>query len=215
MAVLTEGTHAGEIIVSELPRGLSRDAITVISGQNLVAGAVLGKIVISTTAATAVAGANTGNGAMGAITVGAGAQVGVYSLIVNRAVTNAGDFEVIDPQGDVVGIGHVASAFSGGGLAFTLADGATDFAVNDSFAITVGSGSGKYTEHNAANTNGSQVAAGILFAAVDASLNDKPGVAWVRVCEGNVGEITWKSGISAANKAAGIAALAAQNVIVR
>jgi hypothetical protein len=36
-----------------------------------------------------------------------------------------------------IGNGDVAVAFSAGGLAFTLADGATDFASGDQFTITV------------------------------------------------------------------------------
>jgi hypothetical protein len=214
MTTLTETSHAGGFIVSEDDEGaLSRDAITVLSGQNLVAGAVIGQI--QTAAATAVAGTNTGNGTMGAITVSAGAQSGVYTLKITKLAANAGDFEVIDPQGDVSGIGSVAAAYSTGGLAFTLADGATDFAVGDTFAITVAAGSGKWVEHNAANTDGSQIANGILFAAVDATSADKPGVAITRFAEVNGAEITWKSGISAPNKAAGIAALAAKGIIVR
>lgn len=49
MTTLTEGTHAGEFIVSEANAGStgvsrSREAIVVTSGQNLVAGAVYGII---------------------------------------------------------------------------------------------------------------------------------------------------------------------------
>jgi len=142
-------------------------------------------------------------------------QEGVYTLKVTKAAANAGDFEVIDPQGDVIGIGTVAVAFSTGGLAFTLADGAADFIVGDTFAITVAAGSKKYVEHNAAATNGSQRAAGILFDAVDATLADKPGLAIIRFAEVNGDEITWKTGISAPDKAAGIESLKALGVIIR
>lgn len=48
MATLTEGKHAGEFI-GELAMGVGYhvDNITVLSGQNLVAGAVLGKVTAS------------------------------------------------------------------------------------------------------------------------------------------------------------------------
>lgn len=213
MTTLTEGKYAGEFIISEANGQRSREAITILSGQNLVAGAVLGKITVGS--ASAVAGTNTGNGTMGAITVGAGAQPGVYNLKVTKAAANAGDFQVVDPQGDVAGVGTVGVAFSGGGLSFTLADGATDFVVGDTFAITVATGSNKYVEHDAAGTDGRQVAAGILFGAVNATSADKKGVALVRDCEVNGSEITWKTGISAGNKTAGINALAAAGLIVR
>lgn len=42
--MLTEKTHAGAFLMSELDGHGSRDNITIVSGQTLVAGAVLGKI---------------------------------------------------------------------------------------------------------------------------------------------------------------------------
>lgn len=211
---LTETIHDGGFIVSEAEGTLSRDAITVLSGQAaMVPGTVVGKIL--TGAATAVAGTNTGNGTMGAITVGAGAIAGVYTLKVTKAATDAGDFEVIDPQGDVAGIGTVGVAYSTGGLSFTLADGATDFAVGDTFAITVAAGSGKWVALDTTATTGGQIAAGVLYGYVDASAADAKGVAMTRSCELTAGEITWPAGISAGNKATAIAQLAAQQVILR
>jgi hypothetical protein len=43
----TEGTRAGEFLVSEGNGQYSRDTVTLISGQDLEAGAVLGKITAS------------------------------------------------------------------------------------------------------------------------------------------------------------------------
>jgi hypothetical protein len=99
-------------------------------------GAVVGAAFAATGVAAAAAG-NTGNGAMGAITVSAGAKQGVYRLEITDVDANAGEFRVTDPDGNFVAAGDVAAAFSAGGLAFTLADGATDFVVGDSFTITV------------------------------------------------------------------------------
>lgn len=89
------------------------------------------------TASSAALGTNTGNGTMGSITVSAGAKPGRYTLTIIEPGTNAGTFTVVDPDGVQIGDGVVASAFSAGGLAFTLADGSTDFVAGDSFAITV------------------------------------------------------------------------------
>jgi hypothetical protein len=44
MPVLNEGRYAGEFVVSEGNGRISRETITVLSGQNLEAAAVLGKI---------------------------------------------------------------------------------------------------------------------------------------------------------------------------
>ncbi len=46
MATLTEGNHPGEFIISEFG-SISREEITVVSGQNLVAGTVVGKVTAS------------------------------------------------------------------------------------------------------------------------------------------------------------------------
>jgi hypothetical protein len=47
MPVLTEGRYAGEFVVSEGNGRISRETITVLSGQNLTAAAVLGKVTAS------------------------------------------------------------------------------------------------------------------------------------------------------------------------
>jgi Bacteriophage lambda head decoration protein D len=47
MPELSVGRYAGEFVVSEGNGSISRESITVLSGQNLVAAAVLGKITAS------------------------------------------------------------------------------------------------------------------------------------------------------------------------
>jgi Bacteriophage lambda head decoration protein D len=47
MPVLNEGRYAGEFVVSQGNGRISRETITVLSGQNLTAAAVLGKITAS------------------------------------------------------------------------------------------------------------------------------------------------------------------------
>ncbi|MCM2293042.1 hypothetical protein NAC44_11985 [Allorhizobium sp. BGMRC 0089] len=89
------------------------------------------------TATSAAGTGNTGDGVMGAVTVSAGAKQGIYTLLIIEPAANAGTFEVTDPDGVFVDNGTVGTAFSAGGLAFTLADGATDFVAGDSFNITV------------------------------------------------------------------------------
>lgn len=94
-------------------------------------------------AATAQAG-NTGNGAMGAITVSAGTPVGDWRLVITAASANAGTFQLFNPSGQLSGQGTVGSAYNKNGMAFTLADGATDFAVNDAFTLRVSSTAGLF-----------------------------------------------------------------------
>lgn len=89
-------------------------------------------------AGASVAGAgNTGDGAMGAIASDDTAKLGDFVLVCAAEDANAGDFTVYDPEGVYLGILTVAVEFVAGGLTFTLADGAADFLVGDSFVITV------------------------------------------------------------------------------
>ena len=214
MPTLTETFPAGGFMISESPGTRSRDVGTVISGANLKAGTVLGKITKG--AASAVAGTNTGNGTMGAITVGAAAVPGAYTLRIVTAVTNAGEFQLRDPSGVVVGIGDVAVAFSGGGLSFTLADGATDFVVGDTFTITVAAGSGKYNAYDPTATNGLEDAVAILWADTDASAADKVGTIVTRDAEFHKAELVWGAAVTTdQHKADAYAALALLGLIGR
>lgn len=92
---------------------------------------------VATAAGQGAAFANTGNGVMGAIAVAADTPVGRYRLVFTQAIANAGCFSVFDPRGVLIGSGNVAVAFAGGGLSFTLADGATDYLAGDGFTIDV------------------------------------------------------------------------------
>lgn len=147
------------------------DSVLITGAAALLRGSVLGAAVTAATA-VAAAGANTGNGVMGAVTASGPVQEGKYKLQVVKAVANAGDFEIVDPRGVLVGIGSVAAAFNQGGLAFTLADGATDFIVGDSFTITVSALTVKYKLAAAAAVDGSQVPVAILADAADATSAD-------------------------------------------
>jgi hypothetical protein len=215
MPNVTEGKHSSGFILSEAQGKRSRDNVTILSGQVLKAGAVLGSITTGSSATSAANAGNTGNGAMGAVTVSTGAKPGVYRLNISAAATDAGTFEVEDPDGNPVGTGTVGAAFSHGGLAFTLADGSMDFAVGDGFTITVAAGSGKFKEHNAAGTVGEQAAAAILLDNVDATDGDTPAAIIARDAEVNANELVWFSGATTEQKNAAIAALATKGIIVR
>lgn len=201
-------------MVSEANGFRSRETVTVLSGQVLKAGHVVGRVFSGGSGASAAAAGNVGNGVMGAITV-TNAPPGVYELEIIEAAANAGAFQVAGPDGVIVGTGNVAAAYSVGGLAFTLADGATDFKPGDRFIITVSGGTGKFKEYNPANTDGSQYPAGVLWDATDATAADKKQAAVLRDAEVNQGELTWFTGASGGQITAGIAGLALLNIICR
>jgi hypothetical protein len=167
------------------------------------------------TAAGAVSAAyagNTGNGTMGAVTLSAGAKPGAYKLTIIEPGTNVGTYVVEDPDGLFVGRGVVASAFSAGGLAFTLADGSTDFVSGDGFTITVGAGSGFYVKYDdASGVNGSDGAAAVLYNPLPGTNGDYPVTLFVRDCEVIGDRLNNGAGVDAAGKAD----LAKLGVIVR
>lgn len=134
----------GQVANAELANIISRtveSAAGIAFGQPAFRGAGDHGVVIGGSFAatgTASAGtANTGNGAMGAVSVSAGAKEGTYQLLIIEPAANAGAFALYDPDGVFVDNGNVGAAFSAGGLAFTLADGATDFVSGDTFGIAV------------------------------------------------------------------------------
>lgn len=120
-------------------------------------GTVLGSYIASPVG-TAGAIVGTGNGVMGTITLTSNKNMvlGTYTLKIVKAVSNAGDFVLRDPNGKVIGNGQVATAFDQGGFAFTLADGGTDFIVGDSIPIVV-TGTVKYKLCEVTATDGTEV----------------------------------------------------------
>lgn len=183
--IQTMGPRTGEFLLSEANGERSREAVRINAGAGkLVAGTLLAKITAANAGVATADGGNTGNGTMGTVTVGNDALTGTYVLTITAAAANAGTFSVVDPFGAVVGTGTVAVEFSAGGLSFTLADGSTDFAVDDVFTIAVNAGIGEWVAYDDDGANdGRRAATGVLYAAVDATEADATGVAIVRDAE--------------------------------
>jgi len=204
MALTSTVKRAGGFLVSEANNLRSRNKGVLLSGQDLQAGHVLGKTLVGATAAATAAAGNVGDGVMGAITVTAAARNGTYQLVITAVAVNAGEFDVQDPRGVLIGQGTVAAAFSAGGLAFTLADGATDFTIGDRFDTLVSGGTEKFKEYNPANTDGSQVPVAISWDRYNATAADVVGAVIDRDCEVNAEEVTWFTGASAGQKTAAL-----------
>lgn len=166
--IATETARLGNVLKYEFERemGFCRKAVTAYEAslKTYTPGTVLGKTLVSGSAAAVAGASNTGNGTMGTITVSSHAKIGQYVLRITVASSNAGAFELLDANGSVIGTGNVASAFVGAGLAFTLADGSTDFIVGDTFVITV-TGTEKYKILENTASDGSAAFAGIYIGA--------------------------------------------------
>jgi len=213
MATLNEPIHDWEFLLSEANRTRARENVTLMQGLKLAAGTVLG-LLSSGAATSAAGGGNTGNGTMGTVTVTSPAQVGAYTLTITAAAANAGDFSVTAPDGTVIGTGTVAVAFSAGGLAFTLADGTTDFAVGDTFTITVTKVPGHHVAYDNGASDGSQAAVAILGAYTDSTARHTEIAVIARDAEANGALLGWGSNDSA-GITAGKADLAGKGIIIR
>ena len=144
--------------------------VTVLSGQSLLRGAVVG--LATKAVGTATYGTNTGNGTIGSITLSKNAKLGNYVLTCITAAANAGIFQVVDPEGVQLGRATVATAYTSATINFTIADGSTDFVVGDTITIPVATGSGKAKLCDADAVDGSQVPVGILYEDTNATSAD-------------------------------------------
>lgn len=134
---LTEGQHAGEFILSESGGGRSRDKLSVLSGQNLKAGAVVGRVNKGVGRMSVPTVVGTGNGTVGTVFGGPETQVGNYVATCITAAANGGTFSVVNPSGKALPNAVVGTPYRSREINFTIADGATDFIVGDSFTFVV------------------------------------------------------------------------------
>ena len=75
---------------------------------------------------------------MGTVTPGTLAQAGAYALAcIDASVSGSEIFSVFAPDGSRLADLTVAVAYDNGHFGVTLADGATDFIVGDTFTITI------------------------------------------------------------------------------
>lgn len=224
MTTLTENPHTGEFIVSEASGTRSR-VQSLLTGSALVkAGTVLGLVETGTPTLTvgtpfSGTGATVGNGTISAATADAGAMEGVWQLECT-ATGATGKFIVKKPDGTIDGVLTIGSAYNGTrSINITVADGANDWLVGDVIPVTVeyqdGESIPKYEALDLAGTDGSQIAAGILYAAKTATAGGVDAVVLVRDGEVNGDLLTWPAGITADQKAVAKAQLADLNIHVR
>lgn len=224
MTTLTENPRTGEFIASEAPGLRSREQILLTGSATVKAGTVLGAVETGTPTLTvgtpfSGTGGTVGNGTISAATADAGAMAGLWQL--ECTVTGAtGKFKVIKPDGSVDGILTIGTAYNGTrSINITVADGANDWLVGDIIPVTVAYLDGesvlKYEALDLAGTDGSQIAAGILYAEKVGTAGGVDAVAVVRDAEVNGDLLVWPSGITADQKATAITQLEAANIHVR
>jgi predicted RecA/RadA family phage recombinase len=214
MAVTTEGNYLSDFLKWEEFNRYSRDKVIFAAGNTLSLGEVVGRITKALGTESADGG-NTGDGALSGISLGPKAKTDNYTLECITAAADGGTFKVIAPDGSALPDAEVGVAYANEQINFTITDGATDFAVGDTFTIPVEEGSGKAAALDPSAVDGTQVAAGIAITGYDASLADIEGVIIVRDAVVADSALVWPDGISTENKEAAKAQLKSSGIIFR
>ena len=215
-----EPTNLGDVLKREAPNLYSREAVTVLAGDGtervLMTGAVIARRSRSQVTVTAGDG-NTGDGeaTLADPALGQLAEAGIYRIACITAGADGGIFQVLSPKGYVLPDLTVGEAHEGDHLNLTIADGATDFVVGDTFAIEV-SGDGKVVGLDPTAVDGTAEAIGIV--AYDVTAPDGADAEVTAILRDAVladRAIVWPAGITEARKKAAIADLEARGILVR
>jgi hypothetical protein len=143
-AALTEGQHAEEFLLEErdVIGRPSRENVTVLSGQNLKAGAVIGRVKLGIGRVSIPVVVGTGTGTATLVFAGPEVEVGNYVLTCTAAVAHGGVFSLTTPSGKALppftmtpGSGNT-TAYTSRHINFSITD-ATDFIVGDAFTFIV------------------------------------------------------------------------------
>jgi hypothetical protein len=143
VGVLTEGQHAGEFLMGERADGGSRENVTVLSGQDLEAGDVCGRVTLGIGRVSIPTVVGTGDGTATVVFAGPEVEVGSYVLTCTSEVAHGGVFSLTTPSGKTLpaltltaGAGN-ATAYTSRHINFTITDGSTDFDEGDVFTFVV------------------------------------------------------------------------------
>lgn len=144
--------------------GYTRKEVTVneATGYELKTGTVLASYLANGAETITPDAGNTGDGTVGSVTVGGGAEVGTYEIEIISAAVDAGDFIFKDPDGNVIAYGTVGTAVTADDITFTVNDGATDFVVGDKFYVAI-AGDVKYKKAVETATDGTDVPDAIFY----------------------------------------------------
>lgn len=132
----------GMIVNSEAYNKISRTANGAIAFGQPVIRVGNHNCVLATQETMEAAGANgdvaPAGATIGTVSAGATAKEGVYNIVcILGGAATASKWLVTDPDGVEVGIATGNTAFTGGGITFTITDAGTDPVVGEEFIVTV------------------------------------------------------------------------------
>lgn len=163
-----------DFVLAEASGQRSRDNVHVRqSGAEVKSGALLVQDTAGAVGLTMDPSA-TGNPTISATSASALAVEGVYVV----EFTSATDFGVKDPAGTTLGTGTLGTAFTGGGVGFTLTAGTTAAVVGDIAHLEVIPADDNYLPYTGTGT-----ATAILYSHLPAATGLTPAVAFTGDCE--------------------------------
>lgn len=203
MPVTEEGKYIGDVLKEELPGFLSRDNITVLNGEVISLGQVLGRDYKSITGFTQDSGSNLSEGD---VSLGPRAKKGDY--VIHGTGASAG--YITDPDGY-----HVDdfSSLPYSGKHLSIDSGSV--ADTDKYTVTVGDGSGKFVALDLTAVNGAHEAHGVALGEYDASEGDLPGKMAARTCGVVDSGLVWPDGITTEEKQTALAELKRLGIVER
>jgi hypothetical protein len=161
------GIFAESYVPDQLIAGglkLVTQPIVLAAGSNLPRGTVLGQQ--TSYSVISAAGTNTGNGTIGSLSAGVGAEVGTYTL----TATSSTVFSITTPEGVALPNATVGTAYSNAnGVGFTITAGGTAFVAGDSFTLQVLDSIGNFIVSVRTASDGSQNPSAILADFADAT----------------------------------------------
>jgi len=116
----------------------------------------------------------------------------IFTVLATEADHDAGTFSVTTPSGDRLADATADVAYTSYEINFTINDGSTDFAVDDSFTVAVTADANGYVkaiDYDA--TDGTQTPYGITYSAYDASEAAVAGACIVRDAQINSDYLAW------------------------
>ena len=171
-----EQTKYDNLIAGQI---LHESPITLVLGEDLKRGAVLGEIKFAP-GTPVPGGTNTGDGVVQNVEARNESLVGNYRIECIEAVVGAGRFKVEAPDGSRLADVEVGIGYDNEFIAFDLVAGAVDFVKGDYFVIPINkhSDAGKYKLSNFSATDGSQIPSMILATDTNALSGDKKSHAY-------------------------------------
>jgi len=221
MPILTMGRKAAGFILSEANGMRSRASEFLGASQDVKPGQPLARILAAAgiQVTSAAAAGNTGDGVLTLAdpAYSKAAKAGPYNVVCIAAAANGGRFKIDDPDGVEVGQVNVGAAFNKA-VKFTIADGAADFVVGDSFTITVDLDAGGeiLVAWDPTAADGSEVADCLPIYAHKTGVGEViPIATFARDGEIQSQEIFWPAGATAEQKETALQQLALHGLIAR